>query len=54
MTTSLLYIGQVKAERFLGAAGSAGPDDAVPQADRERVVAGALIQQGLAGERRGL
>ena len=44
---------QVKAERFFlvrraGFGWSDRPDDAVPQADRERVVAGALIQEELA------
>jgi hypothetical protein len=43
---------EVKAERFLlvrraGFGWSDRPNDAVPQADRERVVAGALIQEEL-------
>jgi hypothetical protein len=33
--------------RRAGLGCSDGPDDAVPQADRERVVAGALIQEEL-------
>jgi hypothetical protein len=44
---------EVKAERFLpvrraGFGWSHCPDDAVPQADRARVVAGALVQEELA------
>jgi hypothetical protein len=49
---------EVKAERFFlvrraGFGWSNRPDDAVPHADRERVVAGALIQEGLAWLRDG-
>jgi hypothetical protein len=52
MTTSCLYIGSSKGRAvFLGAAHQVRlirPNDAVPQADRERVVADALIQEELA------
>jgi hypothetical protein len=52
MTRSFLYFGSIKARAFfLGVPGSADPTvgrTQFAQADRERVVAGALIQKDLA------